>query len=951
MPGANVQTSGLRVFIPLSKIDVEKRLVYGIATAEEPDLSGEICDYASTKPLYQKWSDDVKKSSGGKSVGNLRSMHGSTAAGKVTDIAFNDDARTVEICAKVVDDNEWKKCLEGVYTGFSQGGSYVKRWDDDATGLKRYTADPIEISLVDVPCLPTATFNVIKADGLEKRAFVSVVAEPDADAIKKAAEALAAGKTGKTWRDFADIAAGAITKATMADALAKLVTEPVAAPEVKVEPETKVEPEAAKTKRFEPANKWDCGCADHSHVTKHEAVVCMKKRAAEAAATPAPEPEALAKLEAALGIEKAKPAKITAADVAQAHEDAAKAHLGAAELHEAMAAKDDTSADDAENHLDAAKTHRSAAKAHMRAAAMHAGKDAGADDASKKAGVMTQAAAAKSDGMFMDKALSAETLKKYSEDEARDGAGRWTGSGAAADQAKTKAESITRALGASAFAMGVGEIGSRVGARVGQSVGHYAGKAIALAATKNAAAGEGGAVVGEKAGRVIGGVVGRMYAEARAWHSVAEASHVALHAVGASAEKLRKGYDPVPSESDDPTQWNADVEHQDAAAMHRHMAAAHMALASQADTAPADADKHFAAAKANLMAAQKHEAAIGGTAADSSAAEDATDDANACSMDAVGVKKGAVAEALQKFNEDEARADDGKWTVGAIASHAAHAAIGGAIGYATGGIPGAVGGAIAGVGADSAFGAGLAGLGGGALGRAAGNLIGSGASMVANSAMRATAARTAAEDGLAAAKDVLVRGPKASHPAVYAAAQDAMRGRSFRSAKKVSEPAPDAVLEKTEEVDINRTLERFVTEMQALVKSGARNSKADASRLQQCHDILCDLGAKCDDGDDDAGEDDVEKLKVENAGLRKSVDDVNARLETVLVKVAEMGKRAAPPKAALRAVEKSEDNGDGSTPAKPTPAAIEAMLKALPSDEQTRVLMKLALANPVKAIA
>ena len=930
--------SGLRVFIPLSKIDVEKRLVYGIATAEEPDLSGEICDYASTKPLYQKWSDDVKKASGGKSVGNLRSMHGSTAAGKVTDIAFNDDARTVEICAKVVDDGEWKKCLEGVYTGFSQGGSYVKRWDDEATGLKRYTADPIEISLVDVPCLPTATFNVIKADGLEKRAFVSVVAEPDADAIKKAAEALAAGKTDKTWRDFADIAAGAITKATMADALAKLVTEPVAAPEVKVEPETKVEPEAAKTKRFEPANKWDCGCADHSHVTKHEAVVCMKKRAAEAAATPAPEPEALAKLEAALGIEKAKPATITAADVAQAHEDAAKAHLGAAELHEAMAAKDDTSADDAENHLDAAKMHRSAAKAHMRAAAMHAGNDAGADDASKKAGVMTQAAAAKSDGMFMDKALSDETLKKYSEDEARDGGGRWTGSGAAADKARSHAESVTHALAASAFSLGVGELGSRAGAKIGEKVGHYAGKALALAASKgNTAAGEGGAAVGEKVGHLAGGLAGRLYAESRAWHFV--------------AGKVRKSYDPIPSENDDPSQWDADGEHQDAAATHRHMAAAHMALASQADTAPADADKHFAAAKANLMAAQKHEAAIGGTAADSSAAEDATDDANACSMDAVGVKKGAVAETLQKFSDDEARAADGKWTAGAIASHAAHAAIGGAIGYATGGPAGAVGGAIAGVGADSAFGAGLAGLGGGALGRAAGSLIGSGARMVANGAMRATAARTAAEDGLAAAKDVLVRGPKASHPAVYAAAQDAMRGRSFRSAKKVSEPAPDAVLEKTEEVDINRTLERFVTEMQALVKSGARNSKADASRLQQCHDILCDLGAKCDDGDDDAGEDDVEKLKVENAGLRKSVDDVNARLETVLVKVAEMGKRAAPPKAALRAVEKSEDNGDGSTPAKPTPAAIEAMLKALPSDEQTRVLMKLALANPVKAIA
>lgn len=156
--------SALRMFIPITKVDAARRLVYGLATAESEDRAGEICDYASTKPLYEKWSEEIAKSTGGKSLGNLRAMHGPVAAGKVTAINFNDAAKQIEICAKVVDDAEWAKVAEGVYTGFSQGGAYARRWTD-ADGLARYTAAPSEISLVDLPCLPQAQFEMIKADG------------------------------------------------------------------------------------------------------------------------------------------------------------------------------------------------------------------------------------------------------------------------------------------------------------------------------------------------------------------------------------------------------------------------------------------------------------------------------------------------------------------------------------------------------------------------------------------------------------------------------------------------------------------------------------------------------------------------------------------------------------------------------------------------------------------
>ena len=85
------------------------------------------------------------------------------------------------MAAKIVDDDEWRKVQEGVYTGFSQGGRYVKRWPDPDTGLVRYTAEPHEISLVDLPCVPDATFDVVKDGVAEKRAFAPRPADDPAD--------------------------------------------------------------------------------------------------------------------------------------------------------------------------------------------------------------------------------------------------------------------------------------------------------------------------------------------------------------------------------------------------------------------------------------------------------------------------------------------------------------------------------------------------------------------------------------------------------------------------------------------------------------------------------------------------------------------------------------------------------------------------------------------------
>jgi hypothetical protein len=61
--------SQLRLFIPIGKVNEAARTVYGTLTAEVPDKSGEVFDYASGKPAVQAWSDEISAASKGKSKG------------------------------------------------------------------------------------------------------------------------------------------------------------------------------------------------------------------------------------------------------------------------------------------------------------------------------------------------------------------------------------------------------------------------------------------------------------------------------------------------------------------------------------------------------------------------------------------------------------------------------------------------------------------------------------------------------------------------------------------------------------------------------------------------------------------------------------------------------------------------------------------------------------------
>lgn len=158
------------LFAALTKVDEPQREVWGLATAEVVDKDGEIFDYASSKPYFEEWSREIASATSGRSLGNVREMHRSSAVGKLVDLEFNDEQKTIAVRARIVDDAAWLKCVEGVYTGFSIGGRYVQMWPDGE--FLRFTAQPAEISVVDNPAVPNAHFTAVKDDGsVEVRKF------------------------------------------------------------------------------------------------------------------------------------------------------------------------------------------------------------------------------------------------------------------------------------------------------------------------------------------------------------------------------------------------------------------------------------------------------------------------------------------------------------------------------------------------------------------------------------------------------------------------------------------------------------------------------------------------------------------------------------------------------------------------------------------------------------
>lgn len=159
-------------FVPLVKMEEQTDgtlNVFGLVTAERPDLENEVCDYEGTKKFYQAkvatmWKLTSAVAGMEPSIMPMREMHQLKAIGAGRSIEYNDDAKTIKMGFNVVDPDAILKFRKGVLIGFSQGGSYIGalQADPDFPGCKRYIADPAEVSGVDSPCLPSALIETMK---------------------------------------------------------------------------------------------------------------------------------------------------------------------------------------------------------------------------------------------------------------------------------------------------------------------------------------------------------------------------------------------------------------------------------------------------------------------------------------------------------------------------------------------------------------------------------------------------------------------------------------------------------------------------------------------------------------------------------------------------------------------------------------------------------------------
>lgn len=165
------------VFARLAKVqetDSGALVIQGLATSgKETDRGGERNFYPGSKPFFERWRDSLLAATGGKSQGNIREQHDEErAVGRVDNLIFDDDAQTISIIATIIEPSTCEKIRQGVLSGLSIAGRYIRRWVED--GINWYVCSPCEISVCDYPALPSATFEVVSKSGaVEHRHFQS----------------------------------------------------------------------------------------------------------------------------------------------------------------------------------------------------------------------------------------------------------------------------------------------------------------------------------------------------------------------------------------------------------------------------------------------------------------------------------------------------------------------------------------------------------------------------------------------------------------------------------------------------------------------------------------------------------------------------------------------------------------------------------------------------------
>jgi hypothetical protein len=167
----NTEGENVRLSMPLTKVDKERRMVSGFASLDNIDKQDDIVTAEASMQAFAKFR------------GNIREMHQPVAVGKM--VSFKEDKyfdpetkkfyNGVFVSAYVSKgaQDTWEKVLDGTLTGFSIGGR-MNKWDDaydeksdkSIRVIKEY--DLVELSLVDSPANQFANIvSVEKVDGMD----------------------------------------------------------------------------------------------------------------------------------------------------------------------------------------------------------------------------------------------------------------------------------------------------------------------------------------------------------------------------------------------------------------------------------------------------------------------------------------------------------------------------------------------------------------------------------------------------------------------------------------------------------------------------------------------------------------------------------------------------------------------------------------------------------------
>jgi hypothetical protein len=167
----NTDGENVRLSMPFSKVDKERRIVSGFATLDNVDRQSDIVTSEASMKAFSKFR------------GNIREMHQPIAVGKM--VAFKEDKyfdpetkkfySGVYVSAYVSKgaQDTWEKVLDGTLSGFSIGGkmnnwddAYDEKMDSQIRVIKDY--DLFELSLVDTPANQFANIlSVEKVDGVQ----------------------------------------------------------------------------------------------------------------------------------------------------------------------------------------------------------------------------------------------------------------------------------------------------------------------------------------------------------------------------------------------------------------------------------------------------------------------------------------------------------------------------------------------------------------------------------------------------------------------------------------------------------------------------------------------------------------------------------------------------------------------------------------------------------------